>query len=472
LLTDIASLRVTDLPSGDDAVPAPVWVTLLAGATRIQRVDAIAGDAAGLICLDVLTDTIPGGMWVMLTDPRIHGGTLTAGNLRLLRQFIALARSDTRPFVFILATGGVRLTQPRTLFQNVFGAVPDLFALRQTRLLVTIALGKALGMGAIFFGQGHLRIAASPDTLINLTGPGAYQAFFGAGSQPYGEWASAGHQFGTNHLIQELADSPQAALMRAQAVLRFVCGDAQGFATDIKESGHAALPSPPRERPADAGGHLAALLTSMADAALELYPDGGKRWRTFLCRLNGRLYGLLVQPPRNPDNLIGVKEVRRALDGMRLFRALGVPLVSAIDSPGGDPRQSESDGDLVLASLELVEALSTYPHPKLGLLLARCYGGIGLFTLPRDHGSLGLFALEGARIGIMSDAIIDSLVPPGAKLRTEWETTRQIHTPTMQEMLETGNLQGFWQRDALKSHLGAQLFGDALKHSSPEDGAR
>jgi hypothetical protein len=267
------------------------------------------------------------------------------------------------------------------------------------------------------------------------------QGFFGGPADDFARYAAAGHQLAANNLVQEVAASPVAALGRVRQVLGFVAGTA-------------GVPA----QPAGLDAGTAALLTDIGDAALEVFPAGAPRWRTFLVRSGGRVFGLLTNPPRNPDNLIGVPEVMRALAAVRLFEALGLPLVSAIDSPGGDPRGAASDADLVLRSLELAEALAAYPHPKLGLLLARCYGGIGLFTLPTSHGSRGLYALEGARIGIMGDAIINGMVPPGSRLRAEWEATLALHSPDMREMAETGNVQGTWTRTELRARVAQALW--------------
>lgn len=438
-------LEMESLPISRDhaSVPPVLWETLLVGAVTVCEMrlpGAFEEPSSGVTCLEVRGSEYPAGIQIALTDPRIHGGSLTTENLRLLRAFVARSLDFDRPFVWVLSTGGVRITQPRSIFQDVFGSIPDLFTLRRKNLLVTVALGKSLGIGALYFGQGQFRIAGGDETLINLTGPNVIKGFYGASPDDFSQYASAGHQFEANHLIQELAPTPTTALLRVRELLRFIQG-AQGG------SKHAAT----------LDKATAALLDDMSDASLEIFSGRADRWKSFLCRSGGRLFGLIAQPPRNPDNMIGVAEVMRALDAVRLFKALRVPLISAIDSPGGDPRQASSDGDIVLRSLELADELAGYPFPKLGLLLARCYGGIGVFALPRDHGSLGLYALEGSRIGIMSDAIIETLVPPQSKLRAEWEETRRSQTPDMQEMLGSGNIQGFWKREELEARLG-ELF--------------
>jgi len=426
-----------------DLVPDVLRHTLLRSASIVSEFPAPEQPAdGGVRCLEAEGPDFPQGLRIVVTDPTRHGGTFTAQNLRLLRAFLQQAGQTGQPLVMGQATGGVRITQPRTVFQDVFGAVADLFALRRQHPVITVAAGKALGLGALFFGQGHLRIAAGAETLINLTGPTVMQGYFGGGHEAFDRYASAGHQFEANHLIHEVTADLPAALERVRAVLRFQ---------------HAALPA--EEVPGGLEAPAAAMLADLADAAMEVFPARSSRWRTYMCRLDGRLYGLLFQPFHNPDNMIGVAEVVRAREAVTLFRALGLPLVSAIDSPGGDPRQASSDADVVLRSLELAEALVSYPHPKLGLLLARCYGGVGLFALPRSHGSVGLLAVEGSRIGVMGDALIEGIIGPTSKLRAEWEETRRLHQPDMAEMLQTENLQGRVRRADLKAELRRWLLG-------------
>ncbi len=376
-----------------------------------------------------------------ISVPAVRGGTYDNPNLGLFKKAITEACLEERAvYVLYLRTGGVRITHDRTIFDPIWGIMPELFRLRKKHLLVTIADEKCLGAGAVFFAQGTFRLTSAEDTLLNLTGPSIIKKFYGDADKPqleYKDYASAGHQWQTNELIQEAYRDFDSVVARLNGLLHFLSyrkskPQLQHLSALQKKDRATVFPKALDEH------HR--FLEVLCDDAFEIFPELSQVGKTYLMKKNHQLFGAILQPLKNPENVINRAMVRRYEMALQVFRTLGLPLVSGIDSPGGDPRQVESDRDILLASIDLVEKLVEYPHPKLGLLLKRSFGGSGMFALPPSHGSLGFLALEDSSLGIMSDSLLDRVVQSKPSLRADWEETKSKHLPRLQDLINFGTI--------------------------------
>src|SRR5207249_1585512 len=83
----------------------------------------------------------------------------------------------------------------------------------------------------------------------------------------------------------------------------------------------------------------------MLDAApREVVPGWCPRVRLFIGTHRGKPLGLLVNPLERSNNMITVRTLEKYGAGLDLFRALRLPIVSVLDSPGIDPRCEQDDG--------------------------------------------------------------------------------------------------------------------------------
>ncbi len=380
-------------------------------------------------------------VFVSLTDPKVKGGTFSIPALKYFHEFLDYIETDSNrsPYLCLSCSGGVRLTQSRTMFNHVWGILPRLFKLRKQRLYLSMAHEFCLGAAALFFGQAHFRIASTESTLVNLTGPSVINRFFGK-EENFNQYASAGHQIERHLLVQEVCFDLESALERLQQVLLFETGEkflAFSYSGSLTPEIRGELP-PHFNFKKDRFEHFFEMIS---DQHVELMPNTSGSGQTFLCRKGDKKFGVLINPLDHPVNTISVATIERYTEAIEIFKAMQVPLLSVTDTPGGDPRQRNSDHGVILKTLRLIELLCDYPFSKMGLIAGRCFGGSGLLALPTVHGSKGLYALTTAKMGAMADEMIEAIAKTNAASLEEWTITKNSHKSDLSDMLETGNLQ-------------------------------
>ena len=161
----------------------------------------------------------------------------------------------------------------------------------------------------------------------------------------------------------------------------------------------------------------------------------------------------MMNPLDHAVNSISVKTVEHYLESLKIFRALKLNLISIIDSPGGDPRQSSSYQDIISKTLTLVSALIDYPYQKIGIIAGRCFGGSGVLSLPSVHGSAGLFAFHNAKLGIMSDELINSITAQNLKTNLEWKKTSATHSSNFSDLVDEGVIEKLLSLDELSQFI-------------------
>jgi acetyl-CoA carboxylase carboxyltransferase component len=408
--------------------------------------------SSGIVAFFIQTQSLQ--FFFCATDCRVSGGSFTHENVAYLHDFLNVISEDMTgiPLILWLETGGVKITEKRTIYDPIWGVLPALFRLKKHRVLLTIAGLKCFGAGALFFAQGHLRISTSQKSLVNLTGPGVTQKFFGS-DDDFFTYASAKHQTERHFLIHEMANSNANALNRCLHFLSFLGPVKSEFAQ-----------SQVNDWEYEYGGHLESLLgngaeklepflKSLGDSHFEILPHRSGSCRTFLIRLKGKTFGLFTNTVGHSVNMITTAGIERYSEALVLFKALMLPIVSVIDTPGGDPRKETSDSDIVRKTVKLVEAMIEYPYPKLGLLAGRSYGGSGVLSLPNSYGSKGLYALKNTRVGIMADEVIESLVIKNPKIHALWKVTQKSHEPDLSDLVHSGVLKAVISTEEMKTLL-------------------
>jgi acetyl-CoA carboxylase carboxyltransferase component len=369
---------------------------------------------------------------VIMTDFRVSGGSFGHSNSTRIHAFLREIHEHEGSLLFVLNTLGARFTEGRHLFQPVFQIIPAIYEYAKSHPYLAIANGKALGMGALFFGQAQYRIAASNDTLINLTGPEVLSQFFGE-NHGFETFASAAHQVKENSLIHEVAESFEAAMLRAKAIL------SHPSLTAEDASKYLLISNSERPRYMKSERALAQLLNSFSTHATELFPQLSEIARVFLVQAGNETVGVILNPPLHPNNMLSVKAVEKSQAAMNLFERLRLPVLSMIDSPGGDPRPSESDEDAIMKMVKLVHTMIDYPYGKMGVVTHRCFGGACMFAFPKIFGADHNVVIKGAKIGIISESIIETLIQKTRRMREEWEETKLRQPDDLSDLIAEGS---------------------------------
>ncbi len=421
----------------------------------------LTGYRDGLLCLKAEP---PQGspFYICILDPNVRGGTFSNENLVLFHQFLHFLNQseDQSPFLFLASSGGVRLTQKRIMFNAIWGVVPKLFILNQRRPFLSLAHELCLGASALFFAQAHFRVASTSKTLVNLTGPGVIQSFFGDSDLSFSQYATAAHQFERHLLIQEIGDGLESALRRLFQISQINskltlmdCSLPRADQDVMSENSSIHIRS----------DKYVQFLETISDSRSEIIPHYSGSGACYICQKNGKYFGLLINPLDHPVNAISIATIEKYKQALALFKAFKLPLLAVTDTPGGDPRQKSSDQNVIIKSLELIESYVLYPYFKIGLIAGRCFGGSGLFSLPIAHGSRALFALENSKMGAISDEIIEQLAKANTVSYQEWKQSESSHKKDLSDLVESGNLTAVikWSElsELMKCFLKGKVYG-------------
>jgi acetyl-CoA carboxylase carboxyltransferase component len=154
----------------------------------------------------------------------------------------------------------------------------------------------------------------------------------------------------------------------------------------------------------------------VGDSALEVYEQMNPVVRTFLVRRGRRTVGVFVNPPGHPNNLVTVETLNRYDAGLSLFKSMGIPIVSFLDTPGIDPRFEQQDDDIVRLIVRVAKRIIEYPHGHMGVVSGRAFGGATTLGFPKNFRSQRCVAVKGCQIGVMSESILEQVLENSPRL--------------------------------------------------------
>lgn len=410
-----------------------------------------------------LTGRIHGkNVGVIVSDFRVGGGSFSKKNSQRVSAFVQQMGQLKYPIVFVINSLGVRFMEGRTVFDDAFAIISDLYHFRQNNLLICVGLGKALGISALFFAQGHYRIALKEETQLNLTGPEVHKRFFGHVDADFSQFTLADHQFGMNSLIHEILPSQELVLKAAQDLITFIYQEnfnglaetPKSFPTELEQGG-SLLRAAEDEK-------LSELIYHLGDHVMEMYPQRSPIVRVYLGRFMGNLVGYLMNPPGHPNNMLTVRSIDKCLAAMDLFKALKIPVITLLDCPGGDPRKAESDKDAIMKMIELAHVMIAYPFNKMGIIIGRCFGGSGMFGFPKIYGGKRVVAVKGAQVGVMHRNIIEELLSGTPRLKESWLKISATEVPTLEDLVEHGTIDAVIERRHIRTEIQRFVYVDAL----------
>ncbi len=411
--------------------------------SRVSRESFSRTDCGGLVTATGEVDGRP--VAIAWSDFRVNAASFGKANSRRFAAFLQeLDRpgADDVPLIYFVNSAGISLMEGRTVFSDAFALWPALLHYSERHPLLTCADGKCLGLAPILFGLGHYRVAVAGRTCLNLAGPEVIRMFFGEGVD-FGRSAAAERFHDGTDLVHELVPSLEAACARFREIL------APESATG-------------RTRPGTLGTKTDVVFSSFLDAVpRELVPGWCARVRLFLGARHGKSIGIFLNPPERSNNMITVRSLEKYAAGIDLFRSLGVPIVSFLDSPGFDPRFDQSAANNFRRMLWVGEKIIHYPHGCMGVVIGRCFGGSASLVFPKVFGGSRTLAIRGSRIGIMDERIVDHLLSGCPRLQQQWNAVAARQTAGLEDLLEEGTVDAVIDLAELGHELDRFLAGRA-----------
>ncbi|MEM8570886.1 MAG: carboxyl transferase domain-containing protein [Pseudomonadota bacterium] len=383
---------------------------------------------------------------VIWHDFRIAGGSYGKRLSERMKAFLEQCDAAGLPLVAKISSVGVRFMEGRTVFDNAFSLVPALLTYREHNLVITVAHGQTVGLGALAFRLGHYRIAVEEKTFVSLTGPQVCELTFGKDSG-FEEMACTATEFEKSDTISETIPELDGAMARAKVILAASYGDPEAgvpVACDDDQT---------RE-----------FMRGVCDRVLEIYPGRDDRLRVFIAWCGDRQFGIFANPVENVQNMVRVRTLDLFEDALALFEHLGLPLLSLVDTPGADPRADDENRRIITRLVEVGGKIINYPHARIGIVAGRAYGGASILGFPKVFGGLRSYALNTARVGIMHAGIIGALLNGSPRLQKQWAQVSKSQRVDMQDMIDAGALdavispeemRGIVERELLDAHDAA-----------------
>lgn len=365
-----------------------------------------------------------GWVGVVWSDFRVNAASFGRANSRRLRTFLqeldALGDAST-PVLYFVNSAGLSLMEGRAVFADAFALWPALLAYAERHLLLTCALGRCLGLAPLLYGLGHYRLAVADRTHLNLTGPEVIARFFGT-RVDFDRDAAAERFVETTTLVHDLVPSVAEACRRFRSILEPEAG-AKPASIDA------------------CGPRTSALLGIIYDAPpLEVIRGWCGRLRVFIGTRHGTPLGVFVNPVERSDNMITVRTLDKYAAGLDLCRALRVPIVSLLDSPGIDPRFDQSAANNIQRILAVGERIIRYPWGSMGVVVGRAFGGASTLGFPKVFGGTRMVALRGCNIGTMHPDIVTELLKGAPRLLEQWEQVVRRQGPGCEDLLANGTI--------------------------------
>jgi acyl-CoA carboxylase subunit beta len=346
-------------------------------------------------------------MAMLVCDFGFLGGSIGVAAGQRLTAAIRRATAERLPLLALPTSGGTRMQEGTTAFLQmvrIAAAVTDHKAARLP-YIVYLRHPTTGGVFASWGSLGHLTLA-EPGALIGFLGPRVYAALY---RSPFPDGVQTAENLYWRGLVDavcrphELADVVARTLdiilepSRAESVVPVSyrvprAGDVSAWHS-VLASRH---PSRPGVRELLAAAHVVQLHgTSQGEA------DPGLT--VALVRFEDTSCVLLGQDRLAQEHApIGPAALRQARRGMRLASELGLPLVSVIDTPGGELSRAAEEGGIAPEIARCIADMITLDVPTVSVLLGQGAGGAALALFPDDralgaaHGWLSPLPPEGA----------------------------------------------------------------------------
>ncbi len=342
---------------------------------------------------------------MLVCDFGFLGGSIGVAAGQRLTAAIRRATAQRLPLLALPTSGGTRMQEGTAAFLQMVAIAAAVTDHKAAKLpyLVYLRHPTTGGVFASWGSLGHLTIA-EPGALIGFLGPRVYEALY---RSPFPEGVQTSENLYARGLVDavcapaELAGIVAATLdiilepSRAQSVL-----PVSGRAPRDVPAWQSVLASRHPQRPG-----VRELLADAQVVPLHGTAQGevDPGLTVALVRFGDTSCVLLGQDRVAQENApIGPAALRQARRGMRLASELGLPLVSIIDTPGGELSRAAEEGGIAPEIARCIADMITLDVPTVSVLLGQGTGGAALALFPADrtlaaaHGWLSPLPPEGA----------------------------------------------------------------------------
>ncbi|HEX4259013.1 MAG TPA: carboxyl transferase domain-containing protein, partial [Streptosporangiaceae bacterium] len=336
------------------------------------------------------------------------GGSIGVAAGERLTRAVERATAGRLPLITLPASGGTRMQEGTLAFLQMVKITAAVTVHRAAQLpyLGYLRHPSTGGVFASWASLGHLTLA-EPGALIGFLGPRVYQALHGG---PFPEGVQTAENLAAHGLVDAVVGPDQLSGLVARVLDALTADPRPAPAGAEGDPGRTGMGTGTRAGGGDGDAWTSVQRTRAAGypgareligaAVTDLVPVHEDSLILALGRIGGYPVVLAAQDRNGPPPGPGALRVARR--GVTLAAGLGLPLVTVIDTTGGElSPQAEEDGLAGQIAGCLADLLTT-PAPTVSVLLGQGTGGAALALLPAD------------RTVAAADAWLAPLAPEGA----------------------------------------------------------
>jgi acyl-CoA carboxylase subunit beta len=309
------------------------------------------------------------------------------------------ATAERLPIVASTSSGGTRMQEGAPAFVEMINISKALMEHKAAGLpyLVHLRHPTTGGVFASWGSLGHVTVA-EPSAMVGFLGPKVYEALHG---RPFPSDVQTAENLAAHGVIDGVVDTSDLPFLLDRTLGVLV--DPPAPPTLPRRTGSIgpvdAWDSVLRTRQADRTG-VRDLLKYGATGTVRL-TEADASVLVALTRLDGQPC-VVVGQDRSQVKPMGPAALRQARRGMNLAQALGLPLVTVIDTPGAELSPAAEEGGLAGEIAQCIATMATLSVPTLSVLLGQGTGGGALALLPAttvlatEHAWLAPLPPEGA----------------------------------------------------------------------------
>ncbi len=379
-----AMQRITALLDADSFVE--LGAAICARATDFNM-DAAKEASDGVVCGYGLIDGCL--VFVYAQDADVLGGSIGEMHARKICDTYERAARMGAPVIGLLDSTGVRL-QEGTDALDAIGRIYAASA-KASGVIPQIAavFGSCGGGLAVLCGMSDF-VYMEKDARLFVAAPNAV-----AGAPK--DLATAEYQYRSGNIDAYGETADVLGAIRALIPVIPSCNLQKGvtdLATDDLNRASVALSADPAD--------MDAILADLADGGLFCETRAGFApcMRTGLMCLGGTTVGVIANDGKGEKALIGANGAAKAAAFIRFCDAFSIPLLSIADTDGYSA-DADAQGGLISAAAALTSAFASATVPKITLIRSRLMGTAGVLMNSRAIGADLVYALAGAKIGVM-----------------------------------------------------------------------
>jgi acetyl-CoA carboxylase carboxyltransferase component len=307
---------------------------------------------------------------VLAYDYTVLAGTQGVRNHRKTDRLLDLADRERLPIVLFAEGGGGRPgdTDRSELFHLDVPTFRNFARLSGLVPRIGIVSGRCFAGNAALLGCCDV-IIATPEATIGMGGPamiegGGLGSFEPEEVGPVEVLAPAG-------VIDLVADDEAGAVDAARRFLAYFQGSLPEWSCADQQLLREIVPED-RQRVHDPQRVLELLADE--DSVMELRPQFGRTMITALVRIEGQPLGVIANDPRHLGGAIDADGAEKAARFIQLCDALGLPLVSLVDTPGFMVGPESERAGMVRRCSRLFLAAATSSVPLVSVVVRRAYG--------------------------------------------------------------------------------------------------